>query len=72
VRRTGFSATDKKSPSQLQTFEPVSCLAQAPNRRRSAQQTLGLCEREAIRSHILSHVRALRRAAEVMEEALYL
>jgi hypothetical protein len=43
-----------------------------PNRRRYRLQTRGFCEREASRSHILSHVRALRRAAEVMEEALYL
>ena len=36
---------------------PVRCLSQAPNMRRSAQQTLALCEREASRSHILSHIR---------------
>ena len=36
-------------------LRPVRCLLPAPNMRLYALQTLALCEREANRSHILSH-----------------
>jgi hypothetical protein len=58
---TWRSGLDPASPGRLSPFiakrpAPVRCLAPAPNRRRCSQQTLGLCEREASRSHILSHI----------------